>query len=81
MIPQPAGQIANRKRKGRLGSRPPAFDREAYKWRNTVERCMCATRRLVVSPAQPGGIGGIFLGLMAYPDPKGDGDQSMPDNQ
>ncbi len=38
MIPQPAGRAANRKRLGRLGGRPPAFDREAYKQRNTVER-------------------------------------------
>ncbi len=40
MIPQPADQIANRRRKGRHGGRPPAFDREAYKQRNTVERCI-----------------------------------------
>jgi transposase len=40
VIPQPADQVANRKRRGRLGSRPPAFDREAYKQRNTVERCI-----------------------------------------
>ena len=30
-----------------------------------------AMRRPVVSPVQPGGIGGIFLGLMTYPEPKG----------
>ncbi len=40
MIPQPSDQAANRKRLGRLGGRPPAFDREAYKQRNTVERCI-----------------------------------------
>ncbi|MGW4840209.1 IS5 family transposase [Streptomyces globisporus] len=40
VIPQPADQMANRKRRGRLGGRPPAFDREAYKRRNTVERCI-----------------------------------------
>ncbi|MFJ3635510.1 IS5 family transposase [Streptomyces sp. NPDC090112] len=40
VIPQPADQVANRKRLGRLGGRPPAFDREAYKQRNTVERCI-----------------------------------------
>lgn len=81
VIPVPADQRGHRRRRGSRGGRPPAFDREAYKQRNTVERCMCATRRLVVSPAQPGGIGGIFLGLMAHLDPKGDGDQSMPENQ
>ncbi len=40
VIPQPADQAANRKRRGRLGGRPPAFDRDAYKQRNTVERCI-----------------------------------------
>ncbi len=33
-------QRANRMRRGRAGGRPPAFDREAYKQRNTVERCI-----------------------------------------
>jgi hypothetical protein len=42
---------------------------------------ICATRRLDVSPAQRGGIGGVSLGLMAYLDPKGEGDNSMPANQ
>ncbi|MFD7026542.1 hypothetical protein ACFWAR_00700 [Streptomyces sp. NPDC059917] len=28
------------KQLGRLGGRPPTFDREAYKQRNTVERCI-----------------------------------------
>ncbi|MEU8779833.1 IS5 family transposase [Streptomyces sp. NPDC048606] len=40
VIPQPADQIANRKRLGRKGGRPPAFDKTAYKQRNTVERCI-----------------------------------------
>lgn len=39
VIPQPSDQVANRKKRGRLGGRPPTFDREAYKQRNTVERC------------------------------------------
>ncbi|WP_078903197.1 transposase [Streptomyces toyocaensis] len=39
-IPQPSDQIANRKRRGSAGGRPPAFDRDAYKQRNTVERCI-----------------------------------------
>lgn len=29
VIPQPSNQVANRRRKGRRGGRPPAFDREA----------------------------------------------------
>jgi transposase len=40
VIPQPSDQIAHRKRRGRNGGRPPAFDRQAYKQRNTVERCI-----------------------------------------
>jgi transposase len=39
-IPEPADQIANRKRKGSRGGRPPAFDRDAYKQRNAVERAI-----------------------------------------
>ncbi|MFK0171526.1 hypothetical protein ACIQU5_22265 [Streptomyces sp. NPDC090306] len=33
MIHQPADQPASRRRVGRLGGRPPAFGREAYKQR------------------------------------------------
>ncbi|MFF5390393.1 IS5 family transposase [Streptomyces sp. NPDC013012] len=40
VIPQPSDQIANRKRRGSAGGRPPAFDRDAYKQRSTVERCI-----------------------------------------
>ncbi|WP_435843898.1 hypothetical protein [Streptomyces fructofermentans] len=40
MIPQPADRIANRRRTGRSGGRPPRFDRETYKQRNSVERCI-----------------------------------------
>jgi transposase len=38
VIPQPTDQIGHRLRRGRLGGRPPGFDAEAYKQRNTVER-------------------------------------------
>lgn len=37
VIPRPANQAANRKRLGGRGGRPPAFNREAYEQRNTVE--------------------------------------------
>ncbi|WP_371798199.1 IS5 family transposase [Streptomyces sp. NBC_01707] len=40
VIPQPADQIRHRLRRGREGGRPPHFDAEAYKQRNTVERCI-----------------------------------------
>jgi transposase len=45
VIPEPADQIANRKRKGRNSGRPPGFDRDAYKRRNTVERCINRLRQ------------------------------------
>ncbi len=38
VIPEPNDQIANRKRRGSRGGRPPAFDRAAYRDRNQVER-------------------------------------------
>ncbi|WP_413252929.1 IS5 family transposase [Streptomyces brevispora] len=40
VIPIPADQRGHRLRRGSQGGRPPAFDREAYKQRNTVERCI-----------------------------------------
>ncbi|WTP70456.1 IS5 family transposase (plasmid) [[Kitasatospora] papulosa] len=40
VIPERADQQANRVRRGQSGGRPPVFDREAYKQRNTVERCI-----------------------------------------
>ncbi|MBP8535621.1 transposase, partial [Streptomyces sp. MK37H] len=40
VIPVPADQHLHRLRRGSRGGRPPAFDREAYKQRNTVERCI-----------------------------------------
>jgi putative transposase len=38
VIPEPSDQIANRKRRGSRGGRPPAFDAADYKGRNVVER-------------------------------------------
>lgn len=40
VIPVPADQRGHRLRRGSQGGRPPTFDREAYKQRNTVERCI-----------------------------------------
>ena len=39
-IPQRADQVRNRIRQGRTGGRPPSFDRQRYKKRNTVERAI-----------------------------------------
>lgn len=38
VIPEPADQLANRKRKGCRGGRPVSYDVEDYKNRNVVER-------------------------------------------
>lgn len=38
VIPEPADQIAHRKRRGSHGGRPPAFDALDYKGRNVIER-------------------------------------------
>lgn len=39
VIPQRSDQIKHRRKRGAAGGRPPAFDAEAYKGRNVVERC------------------------------------------
>ena len=39
VIPEKSDHVANRKRRGAKGGRPPAFDKEAYKRRNVIERC------------------------------------------
>lgn len=40
LIPEKADQAAGRVRRGRAGGRPPGFDRERCKKRNTVERAI-----------------------------------------
>jgi transposase len=39
-IPQPSNQVAGRITKGSAGGRPPAFDKQIYRDRNTVERAI-----------------------------------------
>lgn len=39
-IPQPADQVGHRRNRGSKGGRPPAFDVDAYKERNVVERAI-----------------------------------------
>jgi putative transposase len=41
VIPEPADQQGNRRRRGSNGGRPPAFDPDAYRRRNVVERRFC----------------------------------------
>jgi transposase len=44
-IPEPADQARSRRRRGCKGGKPPAFDAEAYKQRNTVERAFNRLRQ------------------------------------
>jgi len=41
----PDGEAAGRRRRGRKGGRPPAFDPATYKQRNTVERTIGRLRQ------------------------------------
>jgi transposase len=44
-IPERRDQAANRQRRGHLGGRPPAFDKEIYRHRNVVERCFARLKQ------------------------------------
>jgi transposase len=44
-IPERSDQKANRARRGSQGGRPPAFDPEAYRRRNVVERCFAQLKQ------------------------------------
>lgn len=45
VIPERSDQVANRKRRGRHGGRPPGLAKEAYKRRNVIERCFAAFKQ------------------------------------
>jgi transposase len=45
VIPIKKDQAAHRRNRGSNGGRPPVFDRDAYKERNTVERCVNRLRQ------------------------------------
>ena len=44
-IPERRDQVANRRRRGRHGGRPPAFDTLIYRDRNVVERCFARLKQ------------------------------------
>ncbi|MFF8406749.1 hypothetical protein ACF06P_34615 [Streptomyces sp. NPDC015684] len=46
-------RVGHRLRTGRRGARPPGFEREAYKQRNTVERCIDRLEQWHGAPARP----------------------------
>ncbi|GGS89356.1 hypothetical protein GCM10010206_60040 [Streptomyces cinerochromogenes] len=45
VIPQLADQVRHRRRRGSNGGRPPTFEPEAYKGRNSVERCIARLKQ------------------------------------
>lgn len=45
VIPEKVDSVAARQRRGARGGRPPAFDADAYKARNVVERHFAATKQ------------------------------------
>jgi transposase len=64
-IPVPADQVRHRLRRGRRGGRPPAFDAEAYKGRNTVERAINKLKDHRVVAMRTDKRGYIFTGTSA----------------
>jgi len=50
VIPEPADQVANRKRRGCAGGRPVSFDAEDYEHRNVVERFFNPDEELARQP-------------------------------
>ncbi|TMR22247.1 hypothetical protein ETD86_12485 [Nonomuraea turkmeniaca] len=53
VIPVKKDQEANRRKRGRKGGRPPAFDAERYRDRNTAERCVNKLRVTGRWPHEP----------------------------
>nr|WP_022887438.1 transposase [Glaciibacter superstes] len=45
VIPERSDHVANRKRLGVKGGRPPGLDKEAYKRPNVIERCFEAFKQ------------------------------------
>lgn len=44
-LPERRDQVANHKRRGTRGGRPPAFDQVVYRDRNVVERCFARLKQ------------------------------------
>jgi len=64
-IPEKADSRAVRLRKGRRGGRPPGFDAERYKKRNTVERAINKLKQFRAVATRYDKRGYVFLGTVA----------------
>ncbi|GAP46032.1 transposase IS4 family protein [Streptomyces azureus] len=61
-IPEKADSQAARRRKGSRGGRPPGFDEERYKKRNTVERAIYRLKQARAVATRYDKRGYVFLG-------------------
>ncbi|MCA6095551.1 transposase, partial [Streptomyces sp. SCA3-4] len=61
-IPEKTGSQAARLRKGSRGGRPPGFDEERYKKRNTVERAINRLKHARAAATRYDKRGYVFLG-------------------
>lgn len=64
VIPEKADQAANRARRGSAGGRPPGFDKDRYKKRNTVERAINKLRAFRAVATRFDKRGYVYLGTV-----------------
>lgn len=73
VIPEKRDQAAGRARRGSAGGRPPGFDKDRYKKRNTVERAInkLKTFRAVgeVDSGRPAGVSTQWVSPSRLPNP------------
>ncbi|WP_435887603.1 IS5 family transposase [Streptomyces antimycoticus] len=65
VIPEKADQAANRARRGSAGGRPPGFDKDRYKKRNTVERAINKLKAFPAVATRFDKHGYVYLGTVA----------------
>ena len=64
VIPEKRDQAAGRRRRGRRGGRPPGFDAERYKKRNTVERAINKLKQFRAVTTRYDKRGYVYLGTV-----------------
>ncbi|WP_372516219.1 IS5 family transposase [Streptomyces noursei] len=64
VIPEKVDQAAGRRRRGSAGGRPPGFDKERYKKRNTVERAINRLKNFRAVATRYGKRAYVYLGTV-----------------